>query len=284
MLRARISQGLKSTIMALPSASTSSSFHTSLTMQETRRTRIARAAKKDNTEKRAERARIAERTKPDPVLGHSPGDDAKWLNCDLAKVLVSQTELQSPTAHVTPLDTTQPLQLPETFQWGIAGDPQAQHLLFDSVPHVSSQHGFQNMDVVNVRDPHIQRRVYQAQWREMHNAHMLTRLVDLRNASASGIAFENRRRCVEEFSTPEKPNDTGRPEVQAALMTMKIRKLWAHLQRNRKDISNIRSLRKLVHQRAKMLKYLKRLDRDRYETVLGRLGIEEGAIEGELIV
>ena len=33
-----------------------------------------------------------------------------------------------------------------------------------------------------------------------------------------------------------------------------------------------------------MLKYLKRLDRSRYETVLGRLGIEESAIEGELVV
>lgn len=65
---------------------------------------------------------------------------------------------------------------------------------------------------------------------------------------------------------------------------MKIRKLWDHLQRNRKDVANRRSIRKLVHQRAKMLKYLKRLDRGRYESVLGRLGIEEGAIEGELVV
>lgn len=70
----------------------------------------------------------------------------------------------------------------------------------------------------------------------------------------------------------------------AALLTMKIRKLWDHLQRNRRDVSNRRSIRQLVHQRAKILKYLKRLDRGRYETVLGRLGIEEGAIEGELVV
>lgn len=72
--------------------------------------------------------------------------------------------------------------------------------------------------------------------------------------------------------------------VIAALLTMKIRKLWEHLQRNRKDVANRRSLRMLVHQRAKMLKYLKRLDRDRYESVLGQLGIEESAIEGELVV
>jgi small subunit ribosomal protein S15 len=65
---------------------------------------------------------------------------------------------------------------------------------------------------------------------------------------------------------------------------MKIRKLWDHLQQSQKDVANRRSIRKLVHQRAKMLKYLKRLDRSRYETVLERLGIEEGAIEGELVV
>jgi len=33
-----------------------------------------------------------------------------------------------------------------------------------------------------------------------------------------------------------------------------------------------------------MLKYLRRLDRDRFEKVMRRLGMEENSIEGELIV
>lgn len=65
---------------------------------------------------------------------------------------------------------------------------------------------------------------------------------------------------------------------------MKIRNLHQHLQRCNKDVANRRSLRHLVHSRAKILKYLKRLDRERFVTALERLGIEESAIEGELIV
>jgi small subunit ribosomal protein S15 len=46
---------------------------------------------------------------------------------------------------------------------------------------------------------------------------VLAKVVDLRNANAAGIAFENRRRVVETFSEPGKPNDSGRTEVQGAL-------------------------------------------------------------------
>jgi hypothetical protein len=43
-------------------------------------------------------------------------------------------------------------------------------------------------------------------------------LVDLRNADAAWIAFENRRRVIEAFSEPVKPDDTGRTEVQGACL------------------------------------------------------------------
>jgi len=45
-------------------------------------------------------------------------------------------------------------------------------------------------------------------------ANAMARMVDLRNANAAGVAFENRRRVVEAFSEPAKPNDTGRTDVQ----------------------------------------------------------------------
>jgi small subunit ribosomal protein S15 len=54
--------------------------------------------------------------------------------------------------------------------------------------------------------------------------------------------------------------------------------------RNKKDVGSRRSLRLLIHQRAKILKYLKRVDRDRYDIVLGRLGLEPESVEGELVV
>jgi hypothetical protein len=40
----------------------------------------------------------------------------------------------------------------------------------------------------------------------------------------------------------------------------------------------------VVYQRAKLLKYLKRTDRDRYERVSERLGLEPGGVDGELVV
>jgi small subunit ribosomal protein S15 len=65
---------------------------------------------------------------------------------------------------------------------------------------------------------------------------------------------------------------------------MRIRGLWDHLIAHKKDLGNRLSLRKLVHQRAKLLKYLKRLDRGRYDALLPRLALEPEAVEGELIV
>jgi small subunit ribosomal protein S15 len=69
-----------------------------------------------------------------------------------------------------------------------------------------------------------------------------------------------------------------------ALLTMKIRNVWSHLIRSKKDIHGRRPLRLLIHQRAKMLKYLKRVDRDRYDQILERCALEPGAVEGELVV
>ena len=69
-----------------------------------------------------------------------------------------------------------------------------------------------------------------------------------------------------------------------ALLTLQVRNVWNHLREFKRDVTNRRSLRRLVHQRAKLLKYLKRTDRDRYERVLERLGLEPRAVEGELVV
>ena len=40
----------------------------------------------------------------------------------------------------------------------------------------------------------------------------------------------------------------------------------------------------LVHQRAKILKYLKRKSPQRYAAVLPRLGLDPRAVEGELVL
>lgn len=72
--------------------------------------------------------------------------------------------------------------------------------------------------------------------------------------------------------------------MAAALLTYQIRNLWTHLTAFRRDLGNRRGLRKLVHQRAKILKYLKGVDLDRYENILERLALEPESVEGELVV
>ena len=72
--------------------------------------------------------------------------------------------------------------------------------------------------------------------------------------------------------------------LTAAILTYRIRNLWNHLTKYKRDVGNRRGLRQLVHHRAKVLKYLKRTNRDRYDTVLERLGLEPESVEGELVV
>jgi small subunit ribosomal protein S15 len=78
---------------------------------------------------------------------------------------------------------------------------------------------------------------------------------------------------IKSFAKHEK--DTGSPEVQVALLTSRISELSEHLKVHKKDHSSRRGLLKLVGKRSKLLKYLNRTDRDRYQTVIGRLGLRK---------
>ncbi len=69
------------------------------------------------------------------------------------------------------------------------------------------------------------------------------------------------------------PNDTGSPEVQIALLTERIRYLTEHLQTHRKDHHSRRGLIKLVGRRRRLLRYLRNQDFERYQRLIGRLGI-----------
>ena len=69
--------------------------------------------------------------------------------------------------------------------------------------------------------------------------------------------------------------DTGSPEVQVALLTARINDLTEHMRAHKKDFSSRRGLRKLVSQRADLLKYLRQTDRDRYLAVIGKLGLRK---------
>ncbi len=68
-------------------------------------------------------------------------------------------------------------------------------------------------------------------------------------------------------------NDTGSTEIQVALLTERITYLTEHLQTNKKDHSSRLGLLKLVGQRRRLMRYLKKVDFQRWNTIKADLGL-----------
>ena len=78
------------------------------------------------------------------------------------------------------------------------------------------------------------------------------------------------------FGTYGKSNtDTGSPEAQIALFSVRIAHLTEHLKANKKDYNTQRSLKMLVGKRRRLLDYLVRKDINRYRAVIAKLGIRK---------
>lgn len=67
--------------------------------------------------------------------------------------------------------------------------------------------------------------------------------------------------------------DTGSPEVQVALLSAQINQLQGHFKEHTKDHHSRRGLIRMVNQRRKLLDYLARMDRARYQALIQRLGL-----------
>ncbi len=78
---------------------------------------------------------------------------------------------------------------------------------------------------------------------------------------------------VEKFRTHE--GDTGSPEVQIALLTERITSLTDHFKTHKKDHHSRRGLLKLVSTRRRQLDYLKRIDIERYRSVISKLNLRK---------
>lgn len=71
----------------------------------------------------------------------------------------------------------------------------------------------------------------------------------------------------------ENDKDTGKAEVQIALLTERIKYLTEHLKTHKKDHHSRRGLLKLVGQRRRLLRYLTKVDIMRYRAVIKELEI-----------
>ena len=69
--------------------------------------------------------------------------------------------------------------------------------------------------------------------------------------------------------------DTGSTEVQIALLSARITELTEHLKSFKKDHASRLGLLKLVGQRRRLMRYLKRTNRDSYMTTIEALSIRD---------
>jgi len=85
------------------------------------------------------------------------------------------------------------------------------------------------------------------------------------------ITPERKAALIQEYAT--KPNDTGSPEVQVAILSERIANLTEHFKGHKKDNHSRRGLLKMVSTRRSLLDYVKKGDEARYKTLIERLGI-----------
>jgi len=69
--------------------------------------------------------------------------------------------------------------------------------------------------------------------------------------------------------------DTGSPEVQVAILTERIRNLTDHFKDHHKDNHSRRGLLMMVNKRRTLLAYLKKIDVERYNALIQKLGLRK---------
>ncbi|OHB71563.1 MAG: 30S ribosomal protein S15 [Planctomycetes bacterium RBG_16_43_13] len=87
------------------------------------------------------------------------------------------------------------------------------------------------------------------------------------------ITLERKKQLIDDYKVSDK--DTGSTEVQVALMTEKINHLTEHLKVHKKDFTSRRGLLLMVGQRSRLLKYLQKSDKEKYQAVIKKLGIRK---------
>ena len=85
------------------------------------------------------------------------------------------------------------------------------------------------------------------------------------------LSTEDKKAVLTEFGIHE--TDTGSPEAQIALLTRRISHLTEHLKDHQHDHHSRRGLLLLVGRRRRLLKYIAKVDIERYRTLIDRLGL-----------
>ncbi|MBQ8262297.1 MAG: 30S ribosomal protein S15 [Lachnospiraceae bacterium] len=87
------------------------------------------------------------------------------------------------------------------------------------------------------------------------------------------ISAEKKQNMIQTYARCE--GDTGSPEVQVAILTARIEELTAHLKDHPNDHHSRRGMYKMIGKRRGLLDYLKKIDIERYRTLIEKLGIRK---------
>jgi small subunit ribosomal protein S15 len=87
------------------------------------------------------------------------------------------------------------------------------------------------------------------------------------------ITSEQKQKQIARFQRNHK--DTGSAEVQVSILTTRIKNLTEHFKVHKKDHHSRRGLLGLVSRRRHLLKYLKRIDFNKYLKILKELKLRK---------
>lgn len=87
------------------------------------------------------------------------------------------------------------------------------------------------------------------------------------------ITKETKAEIIKKYG--KTPTDTGRPEVQIALLTNRINDLAPHFASHKKDHHSRVGLLKVVGKRRRLLDYLQEKDIERYRKIIAELQIRK---------
>lgn len=85
------------------------------------------------------------------------------------------------------------------------------------------------------------------------------------------LAVESKSNIISKYRVHK--SDCGSPEVQVALLSQRISELTEHFKTHKKDFGSRRGLLTMVARRRRLLDYLKGKSPERYQALIGSLGL-----------
>jgi small subunit ribosomal protein S15 len=87
------------------------------------------------------------------------------------------------------------------------------------------------------------------------------------------ITQQEKQEIIKKYG--DTPTDSGKAEVQIALISARVKYLTEHLIANKKDAHSRRGLRLMLGHRGKLLKFLKNKDIARYRALIQDLELKD---------